>query len=123
MKKFGFQSLDVYALAKALVVFNYEITGSFPSVEKFALMQQMNRAAVSVPSNIAEGYARETKKDKCHFLNMAYGSLMELVCQYEIAKDLGYITDSQFDVFIDTAHNLAVKISNFKAFIANKPNS
>lgn len=123
MKKFGFQSLEVYTLAKALVIFNYEITGCFPSVEKFALVQQMNRAAVSVASNIAEGYARETKKDKCHFLNMAYGSLMELVCQHEIAKDLGYITNSQFEIFIDTSHNLAVKLSNFKTFIKNKPNS
>jgi four helix bundle protein len=123
VKNFGFQSLEVYTLAKSLVIYNYEITGSFSTVERYALVQQMNRSAVSVASNIAEGYARETKKDKCHFLNVAYGSLMELVCQFEIARDLGYITDSQFEVFIDSSHNLAVKLSNFRAFIAAKTNS
>lgn len=88
-----------------------------PSEEKYALCQQMNRAAVSIPSNIAEGYSRFSTKEKMHFMNMAYGSLMELTCQYEIAKDLGYISQEQLNKYIDKAKNLAVKISNFRKAI------
>ena len=77
----------------------------------------MNRAAISVPSNIAEGTARSTKKDKVHFINMAYGSLMELICQMEIASDLGYLNKEDRDKFVTKAKNLSVKLSNFKAAI------
>lgn len=120
MKNFGFQNLEIYQLAKSLAVDNYMITGSFSNTEKFSLVQQMNRAAISIPSNIAEGYAREGSKDKCHFFNIAYGSLMELVCQYEIAKDLGYIDENQYKIFTCRAYDLAVKISNFRKYIINK---
>jgi four helix bundle protein len=91
-----------------------------PSEEKYALCQQMNRAAVSIPSNIAEGYSRFSTKEKMHFMNMAYGSLMELTCQYEIAKDLNYITQEQLNQYINKAKNLAVKISNFRKAIAKQ---
>ena len=116
---FGFQTLEIYQLAKSLVIENYEATRSITEREKYGLVLQMNRAAVSIPSNIAEGYARESKKDKCHFLNIAYGSLMELVCQYEIAKDLGYIDESRFVKFSENAFRLSVKISNFRAYYSN----
>ena len=117
---FGFQSLEIYQLAKELVVGCYNITRGMPSEEKYALCQQMNRAAVSIPSNIAEGYSRFSTKDKMHFMNMAYGSLMELTCQYEIAKDLGYISQEQLNQYIDKAKNLAVKISNFRRTIEKR---
>lgn len=55
-----------------------------------------------------------------HFMNMAYGSLMELTCQYEITKDLGYISQEQLNKYIDKAKNLAVKISNFRKAIAKQ---
>lgn len=120
MKSFGFQNLEIYQLAKSLAIENYKITGSFSNNEKFALVQQMNRAAISISSNIAEGYAREGSKDKCHFFNIAYGSLMELVCQYEISKDLAYINENQYEDFIRRAYDLAVKISNFRKYIISK---
>ena len=77
----------------------------------------MNRAAISVPSNIAEGTARSTVKDKVHFINIAYGSLMELICQMEIALDLGYIDNDTQEEFISKAKNLSIKLSNFKSVI------
>ena len=120
MSSFGFQSLEIYQLAKELVVDCYAITRNFPAEEKYALCQQMNRAAVSVPSNIAEGYSRFSTKEKMHFMNMAYGSLMELTCQFEIAKDLGYISQEQLNEYIDKAKNLAVKISNFRRTIEKR---
>ena len=117
---FGFQSLGIYQLAKELVIDCYNITSGMPSEEKYALCQQMNRSAVSIPSNIAEGYSRFSTKDKMHFMNMAYGSLMELTCQFEIARDLNYISPEQFNEYMDKAKNLAVKISNFRRTIEKR---
>ncbi|MDR5658770.1 four helix bundle protein [Serpentinicella sp. ANB-PHB4] len=110
---FSFQNLQIYQLAKDIVKFNYRLTKKFPSEEKYALIQQMNRAVVSVPSNIAEGTSRKSNKDKAHFVNIAYGSLMELVCQMEIALELGYIEESEYDEFIIMVKNLSVKMSNY----------
>ncbi len=110
---FGFQKLQIYQLAKEVVKYNYKLTKNFPSEEKFALVQQMNRAAVSVPSNIAEGTSRRSNKDKAHFINIAYGSLMELVCQMEIALELEYIEQIEYEEFITMVKNLSVKMSNF----------
>jgi four helix bundle protein len=114
---FAFQRLKIYQLSKELVLYNYKLVRKFPSEEKYALVQQMNRAAVSIPSNIAEGTSRRTNKDKAHFINISYGSLMELICQMEIALELNYITDNEFDKFSKLARNLSVKMSNFQKSI------
>ena len=114
---FYFQNLEVYQLGKGIVKDNYRITKNFPNDEKLCLINQMNRAAISIPSNIAEGTARNSKKDKVHFLNIAYGSLMELICQMEIALELKYIDQEEQDGFISKAKNLSVKLSNFKTVI------
>ncbi|MEL7658537.1 MAG: four helix bundle protein [Bacillota bacterium] len=110
---FGFQKLEIYNLSKEIVKVNYQLVKKFPSDEKFALVQQMNRAAVSIPSNIAEGTSRKGNKDKAHFINIAYGSLMELVCQMEISLELGYIEQKEYDNFVCKSKNLAVKMSNY----------
>ena len=68
----------------------------FPRNEDYALGDQMRRAVVSIPSNIAEGTAKVSPKEQFHFLEIAYGSLMELMCQTEIALELCYITREQF---------------------------
>lgn len=117
MHSFGFQNLEVYQLAKNLVIQSYCFTKRFPDAEKYALIQQINRAIISVPSNIAEGYSRASPKEKSHFLNISYGSLMEVVCQYEIAHSLGYITVNQFEDMIKQARDLAVRVSNFRAYV------
>ena len=114
IKIFAFQKLEIYQLAKVIVTRTYAIIKAFPDSEKYAFSQQMARSAVSVPSNIAEGYGRDSVKDKKHFLNIAYSSLLELVCQYEIARDLNYIDDQLFQKFMHDANVLAVKISNFR---------
>ena len=120
MPHFGFQRLEVYQLSKALVLQSYRLTREFPSDEKFALVQQINRAAISIPSNVVEGYGRMTVKDKSHFLNMAYSSLMELVCQFEIAEALGYITSEALENIMGQAHHLSVKISNFRQSVGER---
>ena len=120
MPHFGFQRLEVYQLSKALVLQSYRLTRDFPADEKFSLVQQINRAAISIPSNVVEGYGRMTAKDKGHFLNMAYSSLMELVCQFEIAEALGYITSEALDNIMSKAHHLSVKISNFRQSVGER---
>ena len=114
---FRFQKLDIYDLALDLVKDSYSLTRTFPAEERFALVPQMNRAVVSVPSNIAEGISRGTRKDQVHFLNISYGSLMELAYQSDISYKLGYITDKQRKELFAKINNLAIKINNFISFI------
>lgn len=98
----AYKKLVVYQKAKALVMQVYTLLRNFPTEEKFALCDQLRRAIVSVPSNIAEGLSRYSEKEKIHFLEIAFGSLMEVECQLEIAKDLLYITEEEY-VKIDEA--------------------
>jgi four helix bundle protein len=97
MLYFSFQKLEIYQLSKELVKGIYKLSSSFPSGEKYALVQQINRAAVSVASNIAEGASRNGCQEKIHFINVSYSSLMEIVCQAEIAFELGYLTKDAFE--------------------------
>ena len=114
---FRFQKLEIYNLALDLVKENYAMTRTFPAEERFALVPQMNRAAVSVPSNIAEGISRGSRRDQIHFLNISYGSLMEFACQSDISCMLGYITDTEHKALSAKINNLAIKINNFISYI------
>ena len=73
----------------------YTLTQSFPADERFALTSQIQRAAVSIPSNIAEGAGRPTQKELVHFLSFSLGSAYELETELLVAKDLNYISESQ----------------------------
>lgn len=86
--------LRVWQTAIALVREVYVLTAAFPADERLGLTSQMRRAAVSVPSNIAEGAARHTQKEFLHFLGLARGSLSELDTQLVIARELGYAPES-----------------------------
>jgi len=87
------QQLRVWQEAMELVVSIYSMTSAFPQTERYGLANQMQRAAVSVPSNIAEGAARGSKPDFLRFLHIARGSLSELETQCQIAQRLGYTND------------------------------
>ena len=88
------KNLDTWQEAMQLVKMTYQVSAGFPQCEQFGLTSQMRRAAVSVPSNIAEGVARGTTKEYVRFLNIARGSLSELDTQLEIANMLGFIEDN-----------------------------
>jgi len=86
----SYKDLIVWQKSYKLVLRIYEITKSFPKSETYGLSQQMRRAAVSIPSNIAEGYGRKHKAEYHQFLSIAYGSMTELETQYMLAVDLKY---------------------------------
>jgi len=87
--------LLAWQLAVELVSDLYDLTASFPAAETYGLSAQIRRAAVSVPSNIAEGAARTTKREFAQFLSIARGSLSEIDTQLEIARKLGYVIDDE----------------------------
>ncbi|MBQ6246600.1 MAG: four helix bundle protein [Kiritimatiellae bacterium] len=93
MAEFKHRRLEVWQIARAMVKSIYGISSQFPSSEAFGLTDQIRRAAVSVPSNIAEGSSRQTKADFIHFLVMARGSLAEVDTQLVLAEDLGYVVE------------------------------
>jgi four helix bundle protein len=87
----SFQQLEVWREAHKLVLMIYKVTREFSSEEKFGLVTQMRRAAVSIPANIAEGFKRRGIQDKIRFYNTSEGSLEELKYYFVLSKDLGYI--------------------------------
>ncbi len=89
-----------------LVTTIYTETNTFPKEELYGLTSQIRRAAISIPSNIAEGYGRETKKEYARFLNIAIGSLFELQTQLEIGKNINFISEDHFDLLIAHSHEL-----------------
>ena len=90
------RKLDVWQMAMDLVTHIYRATESFPREEKYSLTDQMRRAAVSIPSNIAEGAARQTKKEFVNYLHMAQGSLSELDTQLEVARRLQFLGENDW---------------------------
>jgi len=95
MEVFGYRKLIAYQKAKEVVKRTYKLLKKFPSEERYAMCDQLRRASVSITSNIAEGVNRYSVKDKSHFIEIAFGSLMEVSSQFEIAEELGYITTEE----------------------------
>ena len=91
------KDLDVWKYSIDFVMDIYKITSSFPKEEIYGLTSQIKRSAVSVPSNIAEGLARQTKKEQIQFLYIALGSLSELETQLIISKRLGFIEETSYN--------------------------
>ena len=105
----SFTDLTAWKEAHKLTLIIYKETQLFPEIETYGLTSQMRRAAVSVTSNIAEGFGRNSSKDRLHFWVIADGSLYELKSQIILAKDLGYITHIQYQEITtqaDIAHKL-----------------
>ena len=104
------KDLDAWKKSLDLVVQVYQVTSIFPDSERFGLITQMQRAAVSVPSNIAEGAARKSDKEFTYFLYIAQGSLAELETQYIISEKLKYISPDQLNTFINHKEEIAKMI-------------
>ncbi len=111
----NYNNLQIWQQAMDLVEEIYKLTASFPIEEKFGLVSQMTRAAVSIPSNIAEGAGRNSDKDFAHFISIAIGSLYELNTQIVLSKRLGYIDQSQSQELQKKLDNLQRKSVSFKS--------
>lgn len=96
----SYKELKVWQKAYKLCLYLYQITNKFPKFEKHCLTSQIRRSAISIPSNIAEGYGRDSIKEYIHFLYVAYSSICELEPQILLSFDLGYIEEEQKDGFI-----------------------
>ena len=115
--EFTFAGLRVYQAARQLVKDVYKLVNKLPSIENFALSSQIRRAVVSVKSNIAEGSGRNHAKDKAHFIDMAYGSLMETYSELETAADLGYIIEEEVKIIKPDIIDIGKMLSGLRTSI------
>ncbi len=111
------KDLDVWKLGIELVIRIYNITSHFSSDEQFGLTSQMQRAAVSIPSNIAEGAARNSEKEYIHFLYISLGSLAELETQLIISEKLGFLNDESI---FEEVEKLRRKLLKFIKYFKEK---
>ncbi len=98
----------------------YILARKFPAEEKFGLISQIQRAAVSIPSNIAEGCGRPFEKEQLKFYGIAYGSLMETIAQLFLAVDFGYIKEEDLNAIRPLADKISAKLSILRKNIVNK---
>jgi four helix bundle protein len=111
---FRFEKLEVWQKAITLADDVYDATSSYPSDERFGLVSQMRRAAVSISSNIAEGSSRSSDTDFGRFLEIAYGSLMELVSQSFIAKRREFMVSAKYDALYRECQELSRMLSGLR---------
>ena len=112
--KYSFEKLEVWNDARNLVKMIYLQTDNFLEKERFGLSSQMQRAAVSIVSNITEGVSRSSVKEKIRFVELAYGSLMELYCQLYVSVDLDYLTPDMFTLIKAEIDKIANKANALK---------
>ena len=122
MDDFYYRKLNVYHLSVRLVKEVYQLTNNFPLQEKNGLTNQIQRAAISIPSNIAEGMGRFSIKERMHFIEIAYGSLMEVMCQLEIAESLSYITIEQLKTLETLVSEAAKMLIGLRRNLESKSN-
>ena len=120
MNDFYYRKVDAYKLAKELTKYVYSLLHRFPLEERHALTDQIRRAAISIPANIAEGLGRFAIKERIHFLDIAYGSLTEVLCEIEISHDNLYITDEEFTHVDELATRVSMTIYGLKKSLEEK---
>lgn len=113
----NYENLEVWKKGMDLVQEVYQITKQFPDIERFGITSQITRAAVSIPSNIAEGAGRNSNKDFVHFLSIALGSAYELDTQMTLCKRIGYIYEEQYNTINNLIHDLQRMLINLQAKI------
>lgn len=108
-----FHQVKVWAKAHQLVLNVYRATQRFPSEERFGLTVQLRRAAVSVPSNIAEGCGRSGARELAHFMNIAAGSISEVEYQLILARDLGYVPEDSYNQLNEQVNEVKRMLNSF----------
>ncbi len=113
-KVFSFEKLEAYKFARRLSVLIYKSTRSFPKHEIYGLSDQLRRASISIASNLAEGTGKHTRKEKAHYTGISFSSLMEVLCQLQIALDLNYIEQAQYAEIRELIEKLSAYLSNLR---------
>ena len=121
--EYSFEKLNAWKESRKLVVSVYKLLDSFPNFEKYALCDQIRRAIVSVPSNLAECTGRMSSKEKLHFIEISYGSLMETYNQLIIASDLEYITEQSLNKLKPSIDTVARLLNGLRVHHKNELNS
>ena len=116
---FTYRKLRVYQQSKKLVFVIYDLLKYFPKEENYALCDQLRRAVISIPSNIAEGISRASRKEQIHFLEISFGSLNEVMCQIEIANELGIISQENLSLVEDYYKLIAQMLSGLRRSIVD----
>ena len=119
---FSFENLKVYQLARQLVKDVYLLQNEFPKEERFALGDQVRRAAVSITANLAEGSGRQSLKEKMRFIEIAFGSITEVFCELQTACDLNYIKTEQLDELRPQFTEIAKMLSGLRNSIQKQLN-
>lgn len=120
MYVYPFEKLDVWQQAKNISIQVYQITKDFPESEKFGLVNQMRRSAISVCSNLAEGSACTSAKDQAHFYTLAYSSLIELLNQHIISEELKFIDRVTYQDVRKNIESNSLKIYALRKSVLNK---
>ncbi|MFD1613755.1 four helix bundle protein [Gelatiniphilus marinus] len=110
-----FKELEIWKRSRLFCSEIYSLTSKFPESEKFGLTNQLRRASVSIPSNIAEGSSRQSNKDFSRFLQITLGSAYEIETQLLIANDLNFITNSELEDAISELQEIIKMVSKFKS--------
>ncbi|MBO4719766.1 MAG: four helix bundle protein [Prevotella sp.] len=122
MNDFYYKKLDAYKIAKEFTIYVYSLIRKFPPFEQYALCDQLRRATVSVPSNIAEGMGRMAIKERVHFLEISYASMTEALCQLDISESLGYITLEELQNAEEISDRLGRVMSGLRKSLNDKLN-
>ncbi len=119
---YSFEKLDVWQDARNLVKNIYRLTEKFPDKEKYGICSQIQRAVVSIVSNIAEGTSRFSKNEQIRFIEISYGSLMEVYCQLYVSLDLEYISKSDFYKIKKQINKISNKLNALRRSLSVKKN-
>jgi four helix bundle protein len=119
----NYKDLQVWQKSYQLCLKIYRITAQFPKEEKFGLTSQIKRSAVSIPSNIAEGYGRKTTADYIRILYISYGSICELETQILLARDLRFIEKREVDVILSDIAEVERMLKALIKSLENKPSN
>lgn len=119
---FSFEKLDVWIESKEFSKTIYSLTSNFPESEKFGLISQLRRATISIASNIAEGSARKSYKDKAHFSTMAFSSAVEVLNQLIISFELNFISEDEYLKLRSKLESITNKLNGLRNYQIGKFN-
>jgi four helix bundle protein len=119
-KTYSFERLDVWQRSRQMTKHIYRLTSTFPATERFGLIAQIRRAAISVSSCIAEGTSRESMKDQARFSEIAFGSLIEVLNQSIISADLGYIAPGELESLRQDIDQIAIRLDRLRKSQLNR---